>query len=191
MRSAFVRVLYAALRQAVGDLRARSRRTPYMPLCTRSEVYIRLVCPGIGLSQGAADDARRQGAGLRLNTQLVVSLLSKGLWVVARWSREMRAQKNGFFPSSVANLARHPATYGHNSDPWPLAIGGLGLKSLCVQQRLTNELTAILLNFLLCLLGRSARSVAARRFRSVSFVSVGATTAIFPQSMDAGNGKTS
>ena len=52
-----------------------------MPLCTRSEVYIRLVCPGIGLSQGAADDARRQGAGLRLNTQLVVSLLSKGLWV--------------------------------------------------------------------------------------------------------------
>ena len=25
-----------------------------MPLCTRSEVYIRLVCPGIGLSQGAA-----------------------------------------------------------------------------------------------------------------------------------------
>ena len=81
MRSAFVRVLYAALRQAVGDLRARSRRTPYMPLCTRSEVYIRLVCPGIGLSQGAADDARRQGAGLRLNTQLVVSLLSKVLWV--------------------------------------------------------------------------------------------------------------
>ena len=52
-----------------------------MPLCTRSEVYIRLVCPGIGLSQGAADDARRQGAGLSLNTQLVVSLLSKGLWV--------------------------------------------------------------------------------------------------------------
>ena len=52
-----------------------------MPLCTRSEVYIRLVCPGIGLSQGAADDARRQGAGLRLNTQLVVSLLSKVLWV--------------------------------------------------------------------------------------------------------------
>ena len=34
-----------------------------MPLCTRSEVYIRLVCPGIGLSHGAADDARRQGAG--------------------------------------------------------------------------------------------------------------------------------
>ena len=34
-----------------------------MPLCTRSEVYIGLVCPGIGLSQGAADDARRQGAG--------------------------------------------------------------------------------------------------------------------------------
>ena len=52
-----------------------------MPLCTRSEVYIRLVCPGIGLSQGAADDARRQGAGLRLNTRLVVSLLSKVLWV--------------------------------------------------------------------------------------------------------------
>jgi len=52
-----------------------------MPLCTRSEVYIRLVCPGIGLSQGAADDARRQGAGIRLNTQLVVSLLSKGLWL--------------------------------------------------------------------------------------------------------------
>ena len=52
-----------------------------MPLCTRSEVYIRLVCPGIGLSQGAAHDARRQGAGLSLNTQLVVSLLSKGLWV--------------------------------------------------------------------------------------------------------------
>ena len=52
-----------------------------MPLCTRSEVYIRLVCPGIGLSQGAADDARRQGAGLRLNTRLVVNLLSKGLWV--------------------------------------------------------------------------------------------------------------
>ena len=25
-----------------------------MPLCTGSEVYIRLVCPGIGLSQGAA-----------------------------------------------------------------------------------------------------------------------------------------
>ena len=34
-----------------------TRRTPYMALCTRSEVYIRLVCPGIGLSQGAADDA--------------------------------------------------------------------------------------------------------------------------------------
>ena len=82
MRSAFVRVLYAALRQAVGDLRARSRRTPYMPLCTRSEVYIRLVCPGIGLSQGAADDARRQGAGqVSQPTRLVVNLLSKGLWV--------------------------------------------------------------------------------------------------------------
>ena len=27
-----------------------------MPLCARSEVYIRLVCPGIGLSHGAADD---------------------------------------------------------------------------------------------------------------------------------------
>ena len=67
--------------QAVGPWRAFTRRTPYMPLCTRSEVYIRLVCPGIGLSQGAADDARRQGAGLRLNTQLVVSLLSKVLWV--------------------------------------------------------------------------------------------------------------
>ena len=52
-----------------------------MALCTRSEVYVGLVCPGIGLSQGAADDARRQGAGLRLNTQLVVSLLSKGLWL--------------------------------------------------------------------------------------------------------------
>ena len=52
-----------------------------MALCTRSEVYVGLVCPGIGLSQGAADDARRQGAGLRLNTQLVVNLLSKGLWV--------------------------------------------------------------------------------------------------------------
>ena len=52
-----------------------------MALCTRSEVYVGLVCPGIGLSQGAADDARRQGAGLRLNTQLVVSLLSKVLWV--------------------------------------------------------------------------------------------------------------
>ena len=92
-----------------------------MPLCTRSEVYIRLVCPGIGLSQGAADDARRQGAGLRLNTQLVVSLLSKGLWVVARWSREMRDQKNGFFPSRFANLARHPATYGQmvsGFQPW-------------------------------------------------------------------------
>ena len=32
-------------------------------------------------SPGAADDARRQGAGLSLNTQLVVNLLSKGLWV--------------------------------------------------------------------------------------------------------------
>ena len=35
-----------------------------MALCTRSEVYIRLVCPGIGLSHGAAapaGDARRQG----------------------------------------------------------------------------------------------------------------------------------
>ena len=52
-----------------------------MPLCTRSEVYIRLVCPGIGLSQGAADDASRQGAGLSLNTQFVVTFLSKGLWV--------------------------------------------------------------------------------------------------------------
>ena len=53
-----------------------------MPLCTRSEVYIRLVCPGIGLSQGAADDARRQGAGqVSQPTQLVVNLLSKGLWV--------------------------------------------------------------------------------------------------------------
>ena len=46
-------VLCAALRGG-GDRRARSRRTTYMPLCTRSEVYIRLVCPGIGLSQGAA-----------------------------------------------------------------------------------------------------------------------------------------
>ena len=44
-----------------------------MPLCTRSEVYIRLVCPGIGLSQGAADDARRQGAGLSLTTHAVGS----------------------------------------------------------------------------------------------------------------------
>ena len=46
-------VLCAALRGG-GDRRARSRRTTYMPLCTRSEVCIRLVCPGIGLSQGAA-----------------------------------------------------------------------------------------------------------------------------------------
>ena len=54
-----------------GDLHLRvlTRRTPYMALCTRSEVYIGLVCPGIGLSHGAADDARRQGAGLSLTTQ--------------------------------------------------------------------------------------------------------------------------
>ena len=44
-----------------------------MPLCTRSEVYIRLVCPGIGLSHGAADDAHRQGAGLSLTTHAVGS----------------------------------------------------------------------------------------------------------------------
>ena len=53
-----------------------------MPLCTRSEVYIRIICPGIGLSHGAADDARRQGAGqVSQPTRLVVNLLSKGLWV--------------------------------------------------------------------------------------------------------------
>ena len=78
--------LLSAIR-AVGCERGRppgafTRRRPYMPLCTRSEVYIRLVCPGIGLSQGAADDARRQGAGqVSQPTQLVVNLLSKGLWV--------------------------------------------------------------------------------------------------------------
>ena len=50
---------------------AFTRRTPYMPLCNRSEVYIRLVCPGIGLSHGAADDARSQGAGPKLTTHAV------------------------------------------------------------------------------------------------------------------------
>ena len=89
-----------------------------MALCTRSEVYVGLVCPGIGLSQGAADDARRQGAGLRLNTQLVVSLLSKGLWVVARWSREMRDQKNGLgggggFPIQICQI--WPAIQQHTA----------------------------------------------------------------------------
>ena len=59
-------------------------------------------------SPGAADDARRQGAGLSLNTQLVVNLLSKGLWVVARWSREMRAPKNGFFPSRLPIFCAPP-----------------------------------------------------------------------------------
>ena len=47
--------------RAVGCERGRppgafTRRRPYMPLCTRSEVYIRLVCPGIGLA-GAATRA--------------------------------------------------------------------------------------------------------------------------------------
>ena len=107
MRSAFVRVLYAALRQAVGDLRARSRRTPYMPLCTRSEVYIRLVCPGIGLSQGAAttraQSVRSQGAGLSLNTQLVANLLSKGLWVgLSLTSSRMRRLLVSYRPLACA-----------------------------------------------------------------------------------------
>ena len=55
MRSAFYE-LYAssALRGGGSPRSAFTRRRPYMPLCTGSEVYIRLVCPGIGLSHGAA-----------------------------------------------------------------------------------------------------------------------------------------
>ena len=92
-----------------------------MPLCTRSEVYIRLVCPGIGLSQGAADDARRQGAGIRLNTQLVVSLLSKVLWVGRTLLvRNAATQKKAGFTSC---FCRH-ALLGTG----PLAVVRLSLK---------------------------------------------------------------
>ena len=62
-RSAFC-PRYAIQRRRMCETSGRvTRPTPYMPLCTRSEVYIGLVCPGIGLSHGAADDAPRQGAG--------------------------------------------------------------------------------------------------------------------------------
>ena len=50
-----------------------------MPLCTRSEVYIGLVCPGIGLSHGAADDARRQGAG---QVSAVIEVLRRQHWLL-------------------------------------------------------------------------------------------------------------
>ena len=126
-----------------------------MPLCTRSEVYIRLVCPGIGLSQGAADDARRQGAGLSLNTQLVVSLLSKGLWVgLTLLVRNTLAYASVL---QAASLEFAGAFTQRIATPGPLGCRETRPKtSLCIiQQRLTddhnstNELQPILLNFLL------------------------------------------
>ena len=83
--------------------RAFTRRKPYISLCTRSEKYIELICLGIGLSQGAADTARRQGAGLSLNTQLVVSLLSKVLWVgLSLTSSRMRRLLVSYRPLACA-----------------------------------------------------------------------------------------
>ena len=97
-----------------------------MPLCTRSEVYIRLVCPGIGLSQGAADDARRQGAGLSLNTQLVVSLLSKGLWVGL--SLLVRNTASLCYVLQAASLEFCGRLYTTNSDSWSSWLSGDGLR---------------------------------------------------------------
>ena len=102
-------------------------------------------------SRGATDDARRQGAGLSLNTQLVVNLLSKGLWVgLSLTSSRMRllvsyrplAHENRF---CCLCLSTQIATWPYR-ETRPQT-------SLCAQQRLTddhnstNELTANFIEF--------------------------------------------
>ena len=140
---------------------AFTRRTPYMPLCTRSEVYIRLVCPGIGLSQGAADDARRQGAGqvsqLTAGSKFAferpmggshLACQECGCWLVSLQAASPR--DNPISGPAEGSLELNLALPQRNSDSWASCYRQTRPKtSICGTQQQTPTTTANLSNFLL------------------------------------------
>ena len=141
-RSAFC-PRYAIQRRRMWETSGRvTRPTPYMPLCTRSEVYIGLVCPGIGLSHGAADDARRQGAG---QVSQLTAGSDEGLWVGLTARQECllvsyRPLDRSRGRAWVRVGAWNSLYLNEIPTPGPLAIVRLGLKRASAgHNRLTNH----------------------------------------------------
>jgi len=97
---------------------AFTRGRPYMPLCTRSEVYIRLVCPGIGLSQGAAT-TRRQGAGPKSHNHTVLVVVNLLSFESHMSGSHLSCQECGCLLVSLqaASPRDNPATWARGGEP--------------------------------------------------------------------------
>ena len=131
---------------------AFTRRTPYMALCTRSEVYIRLVCPGIGLA-GRGDDApsRRRpyvsqphGVGsskFAFESHMSGSHLARqecGCWLVSLQAASPR--DNPISGPAEGSLELNFAFLNEIPTPGPLSFGRLGLKrAFAGHNRLTDH----------------------------------------------------
>ena len=140
---------------------AFTRRTPYMALCTRSEVYIRLVCPGIGLA-GRGDDApsRRRpyvsqphGVGsskFAFESHMSGSHLACqecGCWLVSLQAASPR--DNPISGPAEGSLELNLALPQRNSDSWASCYRQTRPKtSICGTQQQTPTTTANLSNFL-------------------------------------------
>ena len=162
--TAFCLVSYAGAAAGCGDLHLRvlTRRTPYMALCTRSEVYIRLVCPGIGLA-GRGDDApsRRRpyvsqphGVGsskFAFESHMSGSHLACqecGCWLVSLQAASPR--DNPISGPAEGSLELNLALPQRNSDSWASCYRQTRPKtSICGTQQQTPTTTANLSNFLL------------------------------------------